>query len=251
MQILDIAVENGHAEKITFAVSHGPLSEDVVLGIIRAGRLECLKIVAESRPELLPECALVFAAAHGFFDGVRYLHGRGFPLSDEANPIDAEGLLWLREALRFHVYVGVFQSPPAPGGTLSEQQAWEEEWGDVHVPKDPWQLDEPWSYITWPADDRADLADEGTPGLERERGKGPRAEGDEDPLRAELVRALGNYGVGGEALMDPDVGLVPQRSGEPPLLCAWQTVAAASSALAAHPGDMPSRLNAVRARRWN
>jgi hypothetical protein len=124
---------------------------------------------------------------------------------------------------------------------------WDEDWG--HMQKDPWHLDAPWSYITWPADERALAAEQGAPGLERERGKEPRAEGEDDPLRVELVHALGNFGVGGEALMDPDVGLVPQRSGEPPFLCAWQTVAAAAKASATRLGDAMSCENVVRTRR--
>jgi hypothetical protein len=112
--MIEFAAENGHAGILKLAVSQGVrLFPDAVLGTIRAHSLECLKVAVESAPSTIPDCALVFAAANGFSEGVRYLHLRGFPLWGDTNPIDAEGLLWLRKALGFHWYIDY---PLAPRG---------------------------------------------------------------------------------------------------------------------------------------
>jgi hypothetical protein len=72
-------------------------------------------------------------AAHSFLDGVQYINSREFPLWGEADFMDGEGLLWLRncEALRFHLYIDWFS--PSRGETLAEQRAWDEDSGHMYM----------------------------------------------------------------------------------------------------------------------
>ncbi len=236
MQVTVAAAENRHAAILELAVSQGvTLSDETLFASIASHSLECVKAAVESNPGNLPDCALVFAAAHGFSDGVRYLHRRGFALWDEETPIDAEGLLWLHEALKFHMYYD-FSDCPYP-----------------NMPQDPWILGDAWGNLDWGCA-REDILN--TPSLEPGHAAPmpqiDSAQGathyDEDGDRispADLVRVLGNSGVGGEALMD--AWLVPERTGKPPLLCSWQTVSAAARAGATRTWDWRPREKVVHA----
>jgi hypothetical protein len=71
---------NGHLNILELAVSQGlQLPGTTVLGAIKGRSLECLKFAVEEGRAQVPDCALVYAAAHGYLDGVRYLHRQGFP----------------------------------------------------------------------------------------------------------------------------------------------------------------------------
>jgi hypothetical protein len=254
VQITESAAENGHSAILKLAISQGvALSRETVLAAILGRSVECLKVAVESNPGNVAACVPVFAAVHGFFEGVRYLHSQGFPLWGEGTPIDAEGLLWLREALNFHVY---HEYPP--------------EWDES--PEDPWCLRSPWLNLRWGhagelgvqthagdvgGQTHAGHAEEQThvggacgtggavpmPQIGGPGGDVPYA-GRRDATLADVVRVLGNSGVGGEALME--VGLVPYRPGSPPHLCSWETVSAAARAAATQAWDCRTCEDSVR-----
>jgi hypothetical protein len=70
-----------------------------VLGAIKGRSLECLKIAHSANRDTMPKCAMVFAAAHAFLDGMRYLSQHGFAVWGPRQPIDAEGLFALQRAI--------------------------------------------------------------------------------------------------------------------------------------------------------
>jgi hypothetical protein len=93
------AAENGHAAILNMALSTGlPLPKWTMLGAIKGQSVECLKIAHSANPDDVPKCAMVFAAAHAFIDGMRYLNQLGFALWAQGEPIDAEGLSRVRIA---------------------------------------------------------------------------------------------------------------------------------------------------------
>jgi hypothetical protein len=93
-QVTTIAAENGHHSILLYALFKGlPLSEAVPLAALKAHSLKCLKISLFARAGNLPNYAISFAACHGFFDGVRYLHNRGSPLWGADDVKYADGLL--------------------------------------------------------------------------------------------------------------------------------------------------------------
>jgi hypothetical protein len=103
--VAGIAAECGHRAILEMAQSKGLAQPELtLLGAIATGNLEFLKIAHSANPDSVPRSAIVFAAAHAFHDGVRYLnrhgHGHGFPLWPEGQLIDAEGLSALRANLR-------------------------------------------------------------------------------------------------------------------------------------------------------
>jgi hypothetical protein len=258
VQITEVAAESGHAGILKLALAHGvTLFGEALIAAITGRSIECLKVAVESNPEEVPVCAVAFAGAHGFFEGVRYLHSRGFPLWGEGAPIDAEGLLWLREALKFHMYI---ECPP--------------DWDDVS--QDPWLFRPTWMNQRWyPADElppagdfevpmpqiewaqrdtpytdldkqaRAGNVAMPMPHLERAHWGVPYGFVGESAL-VDVVRVLGNSGVGGDAMMG--AGLVPEGKYEPPLLCSWRTVSAAARAAATRRWDWRTWWGTVRAR---
>jgi hypothetical protein len=101
VQVAALAAEGGQAAILQFALAKGlPLTELTVLGAIKGHSLPCLKIACEADPKLVPDCAAVFAALHGFEPGLRYLNLRGCSLWAKNQPIDAEGLHAMRERMQ-------------------------------------------------------------------------------------------------------------------------------------------------------
>jgi hypothetical protein len=100
-QMAALAAEGGQTAILEFALAEGlPLTELTVLGAIKGHSLPCLKIACEADAKLVPACAGVFAALHGFEPGLRYLNLRDFPLWAKDQPINAEGLHAMRKRMQ-------------------------------------------------------------------------------------------------------------------------------------------------------
>jgi hypothetical protein len=114
VQVPATAAESGHADILKMAVSKGlPLPGLTMLGAIKGRNLECLKIAHAANPSNVPKCAMVFAVAHAFLDGVRYLDSHGVAMWGPHEPLDAEGLYALCKIMRRYLYQGQWSHPSA------------------------------------------------------------------------------------------------------------------------------------------
>ncbi len=133
LQVLDAAAKKGHAAILRLTISRGlPLLITTALHAIVGRSMECLDVVAEASPGVLPDFVVVFAAAYGFWEGVTYLHKRGSRLWGAEHPIDAEGLRRLRDDLESRQFF-----IPCPLVQYPQMAIGQEHFGSAGAP--PWE----------------------------------------------------------------------------------------------------------------